>query len=173
MCLYTNKGRLETADRDITVYKLIEVEPGWGEPCQCARSRLLGHPESYSYITYYVLDAIDRECVENGKPYKAEGVARRRRSLAGGYSHAYTAGLVHTLAEKDDAIALNAECPGPNGLAIVYRCTIPKGTKYVEGVEDTGYRSYASKRIVFEEPVFFMKTAKEWHKAKNSKNTSK
>lgn len=173
MCLYTNKERLETADRDITVYKLIEVDPGWKEPFQCARSRLLGHPGNYSYLTYYVLNTIDNECVENGKPYKAEGVARRRRSLADGYAHVYTTGLVHTLAEKDDAIALNAEYPDMNGLAILYRCTIPKGTKYVEGVEDTGYRSYASKQIVFEEPVFFWKTAKEWHKAKNSKNTRK
>ena len=47
--------------------------------------------------------------------------------------------------------------------AIVYRCTIPKGTVYVDGVEDNGLESYASEQIIFEEPVYFGDVAKEWH----------
>lgn len=164
MCIRTNQEKLEVAESDITVYKLIDVNPGvFEENYDFSKHLLLEQPQKYSYTSFYQFVVIDNNCVENKQPFIAKGYARKAKySSVARYKYFYGEGLIHTFENEDDAL----KCLKPNyfdEFAILYKCTIPKGTKYIKGVEDTGFPSYAAKKIIFEEPVYFGDIAKEWH----------
>lgn len=160
MCIRTNQEKLEAAKEDITVYKLIDVNPGVFGLSRCM---LFEHPEKYHYNSFYEFALIDKNCVENKQPFIAKGYARSTKlSLGARYKYSYGEGLIHTFENEDDAMK-SMEPNDFDAFAILYKCTIPKGTEYIKGVEDDGFPSYASKKIIFEEPVHFGEVAKEWH----------
>ena len=164
MCTRTNQGKLKTADKDITVYKLIDIHPEYRDCFHTVERRLLDHPQKYDYMSYYLGHIINQDCVENKLPYKAKGTAKpgNANSDMPDYKYRYTDGLIHSFKYKKDATKTDKSFEN-NLLTIMYKCTIPKGTKYVLGVDDKGFEAYASKQIVFNEPVYFGRVAKKWY----------
>lgn len=175
MCIRTNQEKLEAAKEDITVYKLIDVNPGVFalKNYDLSRCMLFEQPEKYHYNSFYQFALIDKNCVENKQPFIAKGYARSTElSLGARYKYSYGKGLIHTFENEDDALK-SMEPNDFDAFAILYKCTIPKGTEYIKGVEDDGFPSYAAKKIIFEEPVHFGEVAKEWHEMKQKKKTTK
>ena len=159
MCLSTNQAELRVSEDDITVYKLISVCPSNLDFFNGAMQLNIDKLADYRYLSYYRLEEIDVHCVEDGVPYAAVGVSVKRRNYDV-YKYKYGSGLIHTFKYKDDAICIFEKSVSN---VILYRCVIPKGTEYVSGEDNNGFGSYASKQIVFEEPVHFRPVAKEWH----------
>lgn len=173
MCIRTNQEKLEVAESNITVYKLIDVNPGvLATNYVLSRYMLLEQPQKYSYNSFYQFVVIDNNCVENKRPFIAKGHARRAKCSSGaGYRYFYGEGLIHTFENEDDALK-SIEPNDVDAFAILYKCTIPKGTKYIKGVEDTGFPSYAAKKIIFEEPVYFGEVSQKWNDKLTEQNNN-
>lgn len=175
MCVHTNQEILLVAKKDITVYKIIKVHPAYSDNNydinKSISAKLLEHPQDYKYKSLYLSANVDSDCVENEIPYKADGVCKRLPELNYMYSpiykYRYAEGLIHGFRTKKDANffithSLSKQYPYNLCTCILYKCIIPKGTKYLDGIDDEGNSSYAAKTIVFKEPVWFGKAAKEW-----------
>lgn len=172
MCLITNQKRLKLAKEDIVVYKAVHVSPDNVHYFNAARNRsLLMSPKNYRYLSYYQLEDIDKDCVEGGRVYKSEGYLKRRKIGPEPHNlYMYGAGLIHTFKYFDDAIKTINYVPYEQSVDIVYKCFIPKWTRYVFGDDDYCFSTYASKRIVFIEPMWFGGIAKEWREKLMSVN---
>lgn len=175
MCVHTNQESLLVAKKDITVYKIIKVRPAYSDNNydinKSISAKLLEQPQDYKYESLYQSANVDSDCVENEIPYKADGVCKRipesNFMYSQKYKYRYGEGLIHGFRTKKDADffithSISMKYLYNFGTFILYKCVIPKGTKYLDGVDDDGNASYAAKTIVFKEPVLFGKTAKEW-----------
>lgn len=165
MCLRTKQKRLKLAKEDITVYKVIRIYPGcWDNNIKGLSpiQYLIEFFENYKYKSFYQLSEVPKDCVEKGTIYKAKG--RTEKILSGkgkDYEcYLYSGGLIHTFKYKLDALEIANLCPCE---CIIYKCIIPKWTRYIYGYDDSLCDTYASKRIVFCEPVYFSGKTKEWY----------
>ena len=165
MCIRTNQKNLKIAEKDITVYKLIEVDPAKRDFFQSREKLLIENPQKYIFMTHYLYRIIPQDCFENNSPFKAKGLAKHEENYSEtqDYKYRYTSGLIHSFKYKKDSLNVLKDFSYINLYTILYKCTIPKGTEYIEGVEDNNFTSYAAKQIIFNEPVHFGKIAKKWY----------
>lgn len=180
MCLRTKQKRLKLAKEGITVYKIIRVKSTLPKPKPTDIfgvsvndvQRLLDSPEYYKYVSYYQDAETPKACIEKGKKCKAKG--RTEKTLSGkgkDYEcYLYSGGLIHSFKDESTAIEVVQSLPFflTDSTTIVYKCTIPKLTRYVSGKDDSFAETYASKKIIFNEPVYFGETAKKWNEMKHN-----
>lgn len=133
MCLFTKQPTLKIAENDITCYKAIRISMS-------------------DYVTWYWGEQIPERAVNGLEPYAASGEAVPRPHTDTVYPFTWGGGLVHSFRDL-------GACENLKGsTTLIYRCTIPKGAEYVEGVALTTVGrpcvSYASKKLVFNERVY-------------------
>ena len=170
MCMMTKQGEIGIADKEITCWKLVEtLEDTKGNPVQ---------------VTPYMFRHIPEDVIEGKRPFWTGRPEQTYELCKGMYNHILD-GYIHTFAtprsesevamfckELDYAITpigsvetfmtlSKAECipncdslPRVLGIAL-YRCVIPAGTEYLEGIYDglDDMKCYASREIVFKEKV--------------------
>jgi len=140
MCLYSKENKLKAADQDIVCYKLVDKMEGVGY-----KSPVMGF-----HIPQGVI---------NGKlPYIAEQSSKDNENdytCSIGNLFQFGPGLIHTFKHQPKEIRYYGE--GSQVNAKLFECIIPKGTKYVEGVDTSMYESYASEKIFFKRKTKFEK----------------
>lgn len=160
MCIRVDRIEPAVAEKDITCWKFLEV--------------IEGKNGERITVTPYAFAKILEGTLRMRIPFYAVGPVCPME-LINGWGWHIDIGYVHTYAEMDPDLLDGAfECllepldgrddyireataerlgveDEPRCLALqIWRCTIPKGAKYLRGWDD-GYPSYASDRIVFEE----------------------
>lgn len=130
MCLYTKETKLKTAKENIVCYKV-----------------LVSYSSSTILYTPYVFKTILWTDILLHNPIKAEGRVRKRRQFPHDPA-SFNGGLIHTYSTIKDAKTI---CDGPQHK--IYQCIIPKGTKYIDGKDDNGRCTYASKLIIPQQQI--------------------
>ena len=134
MCLQCKDNKFKIADKDIVCYKYVEYS-------------------NDTYHTPYKYVSIDNEIIEGKKPFCAKGKTEIHKedsvfTFEGGVIHTFnTLGAAEEVCKSFGDVEYNA----------IFKCIIPKGTKYVEGRFGTEFAlvdSYASKEIIFNELVY-------------------
>ncbi len=166
----TKQGEPSVADREITCWKIVEIlEDRNGDPVR---------------VTPYMFRHIPDDVINGERPFWTGRPECTYELCEGMYNHILD-GYIHTFATprgesevdmfcKEIAYAITPvgmvetfmtpskadnipNCVDlPNVLSIaLYRCAIPRGTEYMEGVYDGSddIRCYASREIVFKEKV--------------------
>lgn len=174
--MITTQGEITVADRDITCWKLVEI--------------LSDMDGERIYATPYMFKHVPETVLEGKSPFYTGQPDYTYELYPGMYNHILK-GFIHTYAvpateEEVDAMASELKyaiapvnshetyltvdklrglpncdlMPWVIGIAL-YRCVIPEGTEYLEGVSDGSLdsRCYASREIVFKEKVM------EWNKS--------
>ena len=143
MCLVAkNNHCFRVATKDIVCYKVISVHTYNEE-----HARATGIDKWY--LTPYRQFEIPCEVVNGSKPMKAIGKCHIKRIDD---EFIVDSGYIHTFAEYPKQWLVNIDGSHPYH---VFKCIIPKGTRYVKGTFCGGgfFESYASKQIVFIEEV--------------------
>ena len=141
MCLISKSSELIVADKDIECYKVVE----------CGLNSLIG-AKIGAYITAILNQYIPRDVVKGERPFIAKGEIKPKQTK--GY-WIFKRGLIHTYRVFEAAKECQKYLNVLDDMQI-YRCIIPKGTKYVIGTDDLKYSDdicYASEQIVFKERV--------------------
>ncbi len=167
--MITTQGEIRVADKDITCWKLVEIlSDRDGE-------RIYATPYMFKYVSEPVLEG--KYPFWTGQPdYNYELCPGMRNRIFRGFIHTYaipatdeidavvtdlkyaiTSVNSHESFMTVDKMRGLPNCdimPRVIGIAL-YRCVIPKGTEYLEGMSDglVSYRCYASREIVFKEKV--------------------
>lgn len=133
MCLYKNKkhhpfNRPLIAEEDIVCYKLLQI-----------------NYITDIFVTPYTKMPVPIECLKNKVPFKAEIFNKSKFTWSHvlGFNNIVGDGFIHTysLNPPNYSTAL-CEC--------VFKCIIPKGTKYFIGEHED---VYASEQIIFVEQL--------------------
>lgn len=187
MCLTVKHELIFTADRDIVCWKFLEV--------------IEGNDKEEIYVTPYRFKPVPREVLEGKEdftPFACEPFQKKPRNKAGyiepvaetGYIHAH--GLLspeflfgefddmcYWLGKKDTYIDWYESgiigCdrhPMVTGVSL-WRCVIPKGTKYWLGETDSKRPmfGYAAEEIRFEEEVFKIEAGVSRQKGEDYKDS--
>lgn len=141
MCLYSEENKLKVADQDIVCYKLVDKMVG------------------VEYYTSPIRDFYIPQGVINGKlPYIAEQSSKDNKhdyTCSVGNLFQFGPGLIHTFKHQPKKIiGYDESSPWKEEL---FECIIPKGTKYVEGVDTSMCEGYASEKIFFKRKTKFEK----------------
>lgn len=132
MCLYKDKkyhpfNKPLIAKEDIVCYKILRI-----------------NYITNMFITLYTYSIVPTECLKNKVPFKAEILNKFRficRHVLG-FSNIVTDGFIHTYSLSiPNRNLVYSEC--------VFKCIIPKGTKYFIGEN----KDYASEQIIFVEQL--------------------
>ena len=168
--MMTKQGETSVADREITCWKIVEtLEDRNGNPVR---------------VTPYMFRHIPDDVIDGKRPFWTGRPECAYELCEGMYNHILD-GYIHTFATprgesevdvlcreldyaitvvgttetfmtpgKADGIPNCVDLPNVLGIAL-YRCVIPKGTEYLEGIYDgvNDLRCYASREIVFKEKV--------------------
>jgi hypothetical protein len=140
MCLYVKGKEIKTAEEDIVCYKVLKIDRNFLDQ-ECA------------YTPYTGLQ-IGKCFLKGEADFHAFGPSDIK--LENLYSSRYevSCGFVHTCSDLESAkklceCLLTFTCP----MVVIYKCIIPKGTEYYEGVwsfsAESSRASYASKKIRF------------------------
>jgi len=137
MCLYTGRNTLMVAEYDIPCYKCLIYRPKYGiykSPCY-----------GMNY-TQYVTGTTDEE-----RTVRTNGNVAIKKTDQFNFIGAFeiNGGAVHTFSSMESARRfIKADIyVGYDDKAMLFRCTIPKGTEYAEGRDTYGMKGYASKAL--------------------------
>lgn len=128
MCIKTKENKLKVAESDIFCYKYLEI--GY-------RSSNFRTPFQRMYVPSSI--------ISGEKPLKAKGRCKRIKEWD---NYRWNEGLIHTFENLEDAVQCTMQFSFFENA--IFKCIIPKGTKYVEGTFNRA-NAYASKEIVFQE----------------------
>lgn len=143
MCTIVNSRISKKSKNDLVCFKIIELR-GSGN----------------GYMTPYQHFLISEEVLNGDKPLVAENKTALSEE-SNGYKKYWsvTGGYIHTFSYFDYAkrslMLLRSNYPG--SIFKLFKCIIPKGTKYYEG-SDNGYKTlntYASEKIIFVEQIIY------------------
>jgi len=132
MCLYSTTKRFKIADRDITCYKVLSIPDTYFEGV------------NDSLATPYTNTIVTKDIWQGKTFLVSDGKIESKKIEEGCFNGLYeiTKGVIHTFKYRFDAIKNLSE------ESILFECSIPKGTKYIEGGD--GYNScYVSEKIKF------------------------
>lgn len=150
MCLYSQIKSPKTADEDITCYKVFQLKISISTVKMEIRTPYMGKPIPDGAVT--LMATRDRPGIfpEGPIPICLED---------GTFSYCVDEGYIHTFKDIEDAKQLFTG----RSWYIIRKCIIPKGTTYYEGYDKPsgGMLTYASKRIVFEEPMDYRKAVQD------------
>jgi hypothetical protein len=132
MCLTATKNCFRYAKKDIECYKVI-IE------------------STYHFITPYTKTIIPFRVINGLEPFTAKG---RTFAITENGMKNISIGYIHTYETLGSALS---ECRtwGDEPVTI-FRCTIPKGTRYAKGYCKK-HEGYASKQIIFNEKIEYNK----------------
>lgn len=149
MCLYIKSGPSpKKATEDITCYKVI-IEEGYGEK---------------RMMTPYTGCRIGEKIISGEKPFKAEifdevyderSIEVKEFQELGYHRAVIGCGAIHTFETEEAAKAEAIQTADlfKHYKIGVYKCIIPKGTLYYEGVFADN-DCFASQKIIFKESIF-------------------
>lgn len=123
MCLVSEQGKLKRAKEDIVCYKYLD----WTYVHNCLETPFQGVK-------------ISKRVAHGLKPFRAKGFVKKKKCVN---CYFYEGGLIHAVAN---------EPIGYKGDYVVFKCHIPKGTRYIDSNCDT---TIAAKKIVFDELYFW------------------
>ena len=137
MCILVDKqSKVKAASSDIECYKVV-----------------LADTYSQKTTTPFTEIEIEDDVIMHGKPFVAKGMAKRQ--VVNYHKDKYDVGFVHTYETYENACwvadmfsYINAVMNATKHVSI-YKCIIPRGTKFISGMDENGLRCFASKRIVF------------------------
>lgn len=136
MCLVAkNNHCFRYAKKDIVCYKVLRV----------TYQNVDNHLELLNYVTPFRLITIPDNIINGEAPFVACGKCTTIRTLD---ECLIDSGYVHTFAEYPQHWMANHPV-----MHVVFKCIIPKGTRYAKGIFADGFVSYASKKIVFVEKL--------------------
>lgn len=167
MCLVTEQNNVKIADKDIVCWKVVEI--------------LNDNNNNRLYVTPYMFKHIKKDVLDGKVSFKTDEYYRHYGKFAAiyeGYIHTYAVpdnNDIHS--DTDDFLkVINSHleyvnkreifvsspnmlpncrtCPFCIGIAL-FSCVIPAGTEYLQGYDnnDIGFKSYASREIVFKEKL--------------------
>lgn len=143
MCLITDeKKKFKVAKKDIVCYKAVEFVKNGN-----------------MFKTFYWFGTIPFECIDGKEPYKAKGSIKNGTRIVNGKA-SYGLGLIHTFAEEN--LEQFRRCFKQRSIRI-YECVIPKGTKYIDGVDEGRTACYGSCKIVFKRLTYYTDNRGVWH----------
>lgn len=152
MCLKIKSGSCPNrAKEDIICYKVVRVEV-------CCTATLFKE----NFLAPYQETPISNEVINGKKPfiakdYKGEEITEEVFEIRKPVLDTIAGCAIHTFATKNGA---KTEATELRDLFLdkfyVYKCIIPKGTLYYEGIYDHK-KSFASHKIVFKERVLVLK----------------
>lgn len=127
MCLYSKTVKPKKADKDIICYKVLIKDRQTGT--------LRAPVASYTY--------------ELNKVHTAERAKRIDiKEITSGYFHTFNA-----IYEADKFCRATSKWVDSRQTSVIFRCKIPEGTYYYEGVDNCYRFGYASKKLVLLEEV--------------------
>lgn len=141
MCLAASHKDIKIAEKNITCYKVLVL---------CS--------DFYTgrvYKTPYIGALVPTHII-NGKKelYASRGTCWKNKSIQQisgrtKYMYRIEGGYIHTYAKLSAANARKKSLNQYSGKYYIFKCVIPKGAEYYEGLEPNGYKSYASECIKF------------------------
>ena len=149
MCLYSKNKLPKVSKQDVVCYKVLKrVISDWGSPIKEIR-------------TPYENSTIGDNTINGKIEFRATGKKKVSDSIEYcGYKYEVGGGYIHTCKTKKDAqsIVENLKWFLFSSDILVYKCVIPAGTKYFEGVTNpdrANTRGYASEQIRFVKEIKF------------------
>lgn len=140
MCLTAkNNHCFRVATKDIVCYKVVR-----GEHLRDTNNPNK-HTSNLRYFTPYTMTLLPDEVINGTVPFEAKGTCQTFRYKD---ECLIEKGYIHTFAEYPKNWAAKHSCGWFE--VFVFKCIIPKGTRYVKGTFE-GTTAYASKKIVFVE----------------------
>ena len=131
MCLFS-KDELKTATEDIVCFKMLR--------------RVKDNANNVCFVTPFRMSVVTKEQLQGKLCFTAKGeksVKQMKTHIYDGV-FSYGRGFIHTYVHENaamDACYLDRD--------FVFMCVIPKGTKYAEGRDTYGNKSFASRKIRF------------------------
>lgn len=135
MCLFSKKRT--SANKDLVCYKIIERYENFYGEC-CYKTPFQGTPVSIKVIEGQEF---------RPDPFPSISVERKSNSnyeVYGGFIHSYK---TRWKARKMAKYMRETIFKDEKRWYEIYKCIIPKGTEYFDGVEVNGFGAYASKSI--------------------------
>lgn len=167
MCLYSKTGKFEVAENDLDCYKIICKskfvefdEFGFGDIplIQNPIKKFFKRLRIPRYFTPYQQKKVKNSVIKGNENLIAEGKEKiedpiysrnNTYSVSEGFIHSFR-GLSTVLRHFENASLF---MPRDGKVYELYKCIIPKGTRYISGVDNIGVTSYASKEIKFVEKI--------------------
>lgn len=167
MCLYSKTGKFEVAEKDLDCYKVVCKskfvefdEFGFGDIpwIQSPIKKFFKRLRRTRYFTPYQQKKVTNSVIKGNENLIAEGNERiedprynwnNTYSVSEGFIHSFS-GLSTVLTHFANASLFMSR---DGKVYELYKCIIPKGTKYIYGVDSDGVTSYASKEIKFVEKI--------------------
>lgn len=150
MCLHCNKQQIKIAETDIECYKVIEerkstIDYNYDLILNIALKKYNISIFGFKYVTpYYRFPVIFNKEFYDDEFYESvlDGFDD------GEYDDRFVFGhhMFHSFVTKPDSFLLIAE-------PVFAKCIIPKGSRYIEGVDDCGKKCYGSEKIIYKEII--------------------
>lgn len=143
MCLILKKKvwpvDAEIAKNDIVCYKIIAKKVSQSSGIE-------------SYFTPFTKTWVDKRIIHGTLDFTPSPLSRRQLVCS---SCLIAEGWIHTYKTLDGALkAVRCYFSHENYILEVYKCAIPKGTRYFEGEDQISAPAFASDKICFIEKVF-------------------
>ena len=144
MCLFSKKKTMEVATEDIVCYKFLKQDRIFSEDVYTPIANCLVDEKFLSGETPFYADKQHEHVVEF--PYSKFGDIFEIGD-----------GFIHTFQKEEDikSYVYNKFCSSiyfnTYWYAVIYRCVIPKGTRYYVDIDN---EQYASDCIIFKEKIF-------------------
>lgn len=143
MCLAASHKDVKIAEKNITCYKILELSSGF------YTGRIYTTPYMGALVPTHIIKGKKELYASRGTCWKDKGVqqisgrTKYMYRIDGGYIHTY-AKLSAANNRKESLLKLYSKHK-----YYIFKCVIPKGAEYYEGLEPNGYKSYASECIKF------------------------
>ena len=131
MCLFS-KSELKTATEDIVCFKMLR--------------RLEDNANDVCFVTPFRMEVVTKRHLQGKLCFTAKGKKSIKQMKSPIYDGAfsYGRGFIHTYVHENAAMdECHFECD------FVFMCVIPKGTKYAEGRDTYGNKSFVSRKVRF------------------------
>ena len=150
MCTYSKNDTLKVAEEDIICYKWMAFY--YGDVVYNEKTD--SFEPIKSFFTPFLYKKVDEDILSGKKPFLAEGeIEVRQRSYYNGYINVYGCGLIHTFKSLESFIKEYGLSLSHRDNVAIFKCKIPKGTKYVEGFDGCGVPCFSSTKIEFVEQL--------------------
>lgn len=139
MCLTAKRNCFRYAKEDIECYKVVKK-------VKCGSVYKKIHGVDFVYETPYLNVIISEDIISGKEPMLAHGKCETTRSDG---ECCIRSGYIHTFSDYPNAWCFNRQHREEYH---VFKCIIPKGTRYAKGYFG-GVGAYASKKIIFIEEM--------------------
>lgn len=145
MCLAASHKDVKIAEKNITCYKILELCNDF------YTGRLYKTPYMGALVPSHIIKGKQEWYAPRGTYWKKKTIYQ----ISGRTKYMYRIedGYIHTYAKLSAANARKESLKLHSGKYYIFKCIIPKGAEYYEGLEPNGYKSYASECIKFVDKI--------------------